>query len=270
MFSRLAFADGLTVSTIVFFRYCLPCLVFAYCLPTLIARWRFAAPFFLSGAAVAVGTYGYAVGIRDLDIAMAAIIFFSFPLFVALYKFVLFKSRPSGIEYITLSLIVGAVVLVAGPVDPAKAPLSSILITFLAPASYAAILLVVSVQSNQLLASEATASISWGGLCASFVLIWIEGVGFVLPQTQSGWMSAFGLAFFATLVPNLLLSRGAARAGPVRTALAGTFELPVTLVLGWTIIAEPVLLNQVAGSILIIGALALSVLATREKREPAP
>ncbi|WP_075699668.1 DMT family transporter [Pseudovibrio brasiliensis] len=267
MFSRLAFEDGLTVSVVVFFRYFLPCLVFSYCFLGLLRRWKHAFPFFACGAAMAVGTYGYAIGIRDMDIAMAAIIFFSFPIFVTLFKFLLFKSRPSGVEYITLGLILAAVALVAGPVDLEQVPLSSLLITFTAPAAYASVLLVVSIPTNQLLPIQSTALISLGGLVGSILLIWIKGIGFALPQTQSGWMSAMGLALIATLLPNLLLSLGAARAGPLRTAIAGTFELPVTLCLGWAVIAEPVQLNQVGGSILIILALALSVHATREKAE---
>jgi drug/metabolite transporter (DMT)-like permease len=290
-FSRIAFADGVAPSTVVVMRYLVPCLIFAVFLPALLSDRKAAMNLLLAGFAMAAGTYGYAIGIRDMDVAIAAIIFFSFPLFVTLYKGLFYHQFPTRVEALSLVLVFVAVVLVAGPIETSKVPLSSVLLTFLGPAAYGIILVMVSTQDHDLQPMTVSAAITLGGLVGASLIFAAEllsqpsGMGLAmaastqteaaslvdgqtaslirwlgLPHSYLGWIGAAGLAFVATLLPNLLLPMGATAAGSLRSAIAGTFELPVSLSFGWFVLQEPAQINQIAGSLIILLSLLINIL----------
>jgi drug/metabolite transporter (DMT)-like permease len=260
LFSRMTFADGLTPASVTFMRYFPPALLLCFLLPPLMQDRTTAFRTFLVGIGIAIGTYGYAVGIRDLDVAIAAIIFFSFPIFVSLYKLILFRQWPMRSEVITLILITMALLLVAGPIDTDKVSINSVLTTFLGPAAYGAVLVTFSTQRQDLPALSLSAALCLGGLLGSIAILLVFDESLILPTSTNGWIGVFGLSIIATLAPNAFLAIGAGAAGPTRSAIGGTFELPVSLSLGWFVLMEPIELNQIAGASIILGSLIVNIL----------
>jgi drug/metabolite transporter (DMT)-like permease len=243
-------------------RFLLASLVLMPFLRPLLRHPRSAALLLGSGAGMAIGTYGYGIGIRDMAVSLAALIFFSFPLFVILYQLLFLRRLPSLRESLILLLVLVAVGLAVGGVPQGDLNLRSLGLTFLGPAAYAAVLMAMSLRPSRLSPLTAAAGFVTGGLLVALPLLLLEGGRLPVPQSGDGVWGVIGLAVLVGLLPTVLLAHGSRSAGPVRTSIAGAIELPVSLLVGLIAFQEQLAPLQMAGVAILLLAVALTVFAT--------
>ena len=80
----------------------------------------------------------------------------------------------------------------------------------------------------------------------------------VLPQNASDWQLIGGLALCTALLPQLLYTTFAPRIGAVRSAVAGSVELPTMFFIGWYTLGEVIGLAQWLACLLITMAILMT------------
>lgn len=266
LFSRIGYADGLTPETAVIVRFGLPALLLSGFLPLALRRGAGGLALLAAGAFMGLGSWGYFQAIERLPVALAALIFFTYPFFVTAYRMILLRERVMPGEVLAAALVALAVVTIFGPrnlvsgdlhVDPA-----GVLIGFLGPAAFAALILAVIRAPADLPPLAVSACLFLGTLLTAVPLIVVAGGTVALPQTTQGWLALAGLMTFVGLLPQIAFACGAPAAGPTLTAVAGTLELVVALSVGWAVFGEPLTLAHAGGA----GLLALAIVVAARAR----
>lgn len=262
LFSRIGFADGLTPETAVIVRFGLPALLLSWLLPGALAPGRGGWTLAAAGAFMGIGSWGYFQAIERLPVALAALIFFTYPFFVTLYRVVLLRERVSARELAASGLVAVAIVLILGPSHLIDGNLGAdpvgIAIGFLGPTAFAALILAITRAPVDLPPLDASACIFFGTVLTAVPLIFAMGAHVALPQTSGGWLALAGLMTFVGLLPQIAYTSGAPAAGPTLAAIAGTLELIVALVIGWTVFGEAPQPGHIAGAVFLVGAIVLA------------
>ena len=79
----------------------------------------------------------------------------------------------------------------------------------------------------------------------------------VLALPLHAWLLMAMLAVFATIIPTFMMSAGTARIGAQGTAIISTLSPVVTIVLAIVVLGEPFGPPEAAGTVLVIGGVAL-------------
>jgi drug/metabolite transporter (DMT)-like permease len=265
LFSRIGFADGLTPETAVIVRFGLPALLLSGYLPQALRSGHGGRTLVMAGAFMGIGSWGYFQAIERLPVALAALIFFTYPFFVTAYRAILLREKITARELTASALVATAVIVIFGPdnllggtlgVDPL-----SVAIGFLGPAAFAALILAVTKAPAHMSPLAVSACLFFGTILTAVPLTLVVGGSVTLPQTMQGWLALAGLMTFVGLLPQIAFASGAPAAGPTLSAIAGTMELIVALSIGWTVFGETLTLSHAAGAALLLTAI---VIAARE------
>ena len=96
------------------------------------------------------------------------------------------------------------------------------------------------------------------------MLISLSAPNTVLPQNASDWQLIAGLALCTALLPQLLYTTFAPMIGAVRSAVAGSVELPTMFFIGWYTLGEVIGVAQWVACLLIT----LAILMTPARATP--
>ena len=78
----------------------------------------------------------------------------------------------------------------------------------------------------------------------------------LIPSGNATWTLIAAMALTTTVIPQLIYSYAAPRIVPARSAIAGSFELPTMLIIGWLALGETIGIFEIlAGSIIITAIL---------------
>lgn len=268
LLSRTAYASGLSPEVATFYRYGIPLVFFLPFLPRLFRTPRTLAITVATGLFLGFGVLGYFRALRDMPVAIAALIFFTFPLFAVVLGFLLFRLKPDRRALAGAGLVLIACTLFLDPTDLAARP-QAVLHAFLAPIAYATVILVaahVLAGTDRILV---LAGIYAGTAVSSTLPLVLSAGGQLLPDSASGALAAIGMITIGGVLPQVALIFGAPAVGPARTAILAAFELVVALTCGWTVLGEPVLSFEVVSALLILAAIVLAALA-RPARVESP
>ncbi len=259
LFMRGLSAAGVSAEAAVLIRFGVPAVALAYLLPRVIAAGRDGWRLIFAGAFMGLGAFGYFRGIETLDIAVAAMIFFTFPFFTIAYRWVFLRERTSRRTAMAAAIAAVAIGIVLRPGAVSLADLPEIAITFLGPAAYGALIIVVGLAPTSL-GTLATAAALFAGTAVSVLpLLALGDTGAWLPADGAGWFAFFGMMVLSGLVPQFAIVIGTRVVGPSRTAVAATLELVVALAVGWLIIGEAAAPADYLGAGLILVAILLAV-----------
>lgn len=264
LFSRIGFADGLTPETAVIVRFGLPAALLCWVLPGALGRASGGWMLVGAGALMGVGSWGYFAAIERLPVALAAMIFFTYPFFVTAYRVAL-RDRVSRRDLGASALVALAIALILGPADLLRGSVGAdpvgIAIGFLGPATFGALIIAITRAPAALPPLSAAACIFFGTVLTAVPLILIMDAPVALPQTTTGWLALAGLMTFVGLLPQIAYTSGAPAAGPSLSAIAGTLELVVALVIGWTVFGETPTIGHILGAGLLFSAITLAARA---------
>lgn len=257
MITRHAYSLGYSPELAHFVRYAIPGVIMLPFLPKVLRLGRGALPFAFTGLSVGLGMIFYLKAIEKLDLAVAGLIFFTFPAFAALVRSVMTLTWPSSRTSLAILLVLGASAMIVGaPQAGADMPLDAVLLAFLAPLAYGVMLYCFAAFPSTVSPATAMAGIA---ISAFLVVALVVGVSFPpIPETfltPASFLVMAGLGLVTILIPQLAMSYGAQMAGPSLTAIAAVFELIVTLSTGWFLLQEPMEPVQVIGAGMVILAI---------------
>ena len=267
LFARTLTEFAIAAPAIAFFRFALSALVLS---PFLVVRgpaaratvWGLA-----GGAIMGLGWIGFVVALKTLSVAETGILFMTFPLFAIGFCLV-FGDRPGVSGLLGAGLIVLAAVIVApeGALDPSGA-LMAVLAALIAPAAYGLLLNIIARRVHTLRPVSATGAIAMGSVLVLGPIVATLPLDAVLPSQPVAyvWLAAFSAA--TALVPQLVYVVFSPRIGAVRTAMAGSVELPTMFLVGAIAFGEPLGWTHLTAAALIFCAIALTA---RPRASAAP
>ena len=222
-------------------------------------RWECVLGFAVGGI-MAFATLAFFRGLEHVPIAHATVIYYTYPVFVLLWRRLLLGQRASGAEEAGAALIIAAALLVTDAASDGTAPGWGLVLCAAAPAAFGLVVLYVARPERNV---PTTARLAWSALGTVVVMggfaLWQTGGAGVVPGTAEGWRLLLLLVVATAFLPQLVLVTAAPWAGPGRTAVAGGLELPVAAIAGALLLGDPLDWPVFAAMALILLALRLGL-----------
>jgi drug/metabolite transporter (DMT)-like permease len=268
--SRLAYDGGSNTLTVVLVRSTVFALLFGAVLLFRRPRARLTRPGFLAtlwmGALLLVMSAGYLGAVAYIPVSLAALIFYTFPFYVAILASLTGREPMTRLKAAALVAAFAGLVLALGPsfdvlnwrgiaCGLAGALGMGITVTFAGTVMRQNDALIINTCTN------AWAALALGAYMAA------TG-GFVLPTTSHGWLGIVGatlcyLVAFSSWLLSLRL------VDPIRVAVLFNIEPVVTITAAWLVLGERLEPIQLLGGALVIAAVvAMTVLGARRTAVP--
>ena len=222
-------------------------------------RWQLSVSALVAGAALGGGTIVLFEGYAVLPASMNILVFYTYPVFALLFARLLFSVAIELRMAVAVVLVIIAAILIMSPGDIAGIPIVEVLFVFLAPMCYALYLCCVGDVGDQPGPGMRTLQVSLGAFAV--VVAWqiYSEPGMHWPHTTAGWVALAYVGLITGLVATLLVVTGTVLAGSNRSAVAGSLELVTVLILGWYVLNETIRFEAVAGAVLILAAIIVSL-----------
>ncbi|TMG66180.1 MAG: DMT family transporter [Chloroflexi bacterium] len=193
----------------------------------------------------------YFIALRSLPASFCVLIAYIYPSLVVVAGWLFLGRAVSVWHGVALGLsFLGVALLVGG----AQFQLAWALVFAIAsPTIYTGYILLGEKVMGSVPAVGASAVIISGAAIAFCVIAALTGE-LALPDTTSGWVVGFAIALIPTMVAISLFLAGLPRIGAARSSLLSTLEPVVTVLLAAVLLGDRLSLPQVAGGVLVIGA----------------
>ena len=202
----------------------------------------------------------YFYGVQRIDVSLATVIFFVFPVFVVIADWLLFGARPTRAMTACLAATVTGAVLTAGQVGSGSG--AGVVLMLAAAAWYTGYILVSSriLRGIDPFTSIALAMV---GAAAAHIIVLIV-TGSHLPADATGWWAAAGAAALSTVVAMGLFFAGVTVVGPGQAAVLSTVEPVVSIAIGVWMLGESLgAVRAVGAALVLVGVTVLARLASR-------
>lgn len=260
IFGKFAYTAGLTLTTVLAFRFLLATVIVWPVLAVSGSLVR------LSGRSLAVafalGAFGYAAmsglyfwGLEFMSAGMVAIVLYTYPVFVVLLAAGTLGERITRRTALAVVLALAGVALITGT-DPAGADPRGVAIVLGAALVYATYITVSRAALASVDARTLTAYVL-PAAAGAFLAYGTATATLQVPVGPRGWGIVVAIAVIATVIPIFTFFAGLARIGASRAAIVSTFEPAVTVLLGAALLGEPITTATVVGGGLILGAVVL-------------
>ncbi|HSV67671.1 MAG TPA: DMT family transporter [Mycobacteriales bacterium] len=213
-----------------------------------------AALFALGAVGYVVESAAYFLALEHLPAALVAILLYLYPAIVVLLAVVFLGQRPSWLVAGCLVLAVAGSALTVGPVRGTVSTLGVGLGVF-AATSYA-VYIVLSASVVPRVGALTSITVVAAGAAVTYDVLALA-TGSALPRDGGGWLAAFGVAVFGTVIAMLAFFAGLARLGPADSSVLSTVEPVVTAGLGVLVLHEGLSVVQVTGAGLVLATVAV-------------
>lgn len=198
----------------------------------------------------------YFMASREIGTGLAMVIFFSFPVFVALFSWLFGHFKMNKQAFASLTAVVIGLIFLQSPNTKGASGLG-ILFGLMASLSYA-----IYVYGSQHTIKSLDSKLLTFLVCLGNTLIFFSLSCYTgrlsLPQTATAWFYVAAIGIIATALPIQLLLDGLKDISPVKASLLSVLEPIVTLLIGFFFLEETLTTIQSLGVfILLIGALAI-------------
>jgi drug/metabolite transporter (DMT)-like permease len=211
-----------------------------------------------------VGTMFYFVATRTAGTGLAMVVFFAYPIFVALHTYYNNGWQVSKTSIASLSaLVVGLALLVDhGGNNPNTI---GIVFALLSAVGYALYLIAskrVLANMTRLDLSVYTAIVCMGSALIFLIASLIDGA-LSLPTSVKAAVHLLGIGIFATAIPIQLLLEGLKKISTLKASMASVLEPAVTLLVGVSLLDESISSLQIVGISTVLGS-SLLIQAVRD------
>lgn len=221
-----------------------------------------------AGAVLGLSLIGYLEAMTRAPVAAAGVVYMSYPVFAALFAWVLLRQALTWRSFLAAGLVLGAAALLLDPSSLSPEILSALLWAIPAPIAFGFLLVVLSGPAGQLNSLERTVCGLLGSVAGLLPLALQEGQGTVLPSSPEQWGLIVAMGLMTALIPQVLFTIACQRVGPVRTAAVGSLELPAMFLVGWLVFGEEVGLREAVSALLVLSAI-LAAPAIRAGQGPS-
>ncbi|MEA2405978.1 MAG: hypothetical protein QOE69_97 [Thermoleophilaceae bacterium] len=260
-------STGGTTPSLIAMRYVFGALLFAavaMALRTRLPSGRMALAATLSGFLHVGFTACLLYGFQVSSVALTVLLFYTYPLLVALGGVALYREPLTGRRLALVVLGICGVALAVG--TPGNVSLAGVLLGLGAGLGNSVLILSTQAMMRRGLAVEQIAGIGWIAPGACCALLWLAGVLPLPPPSPEAWSAGFTYAVFGTVVPVWIFYTSVKLIGASLTSFLATLEPFVAALLAWALIAEPLAAGQIAGGALIVASvMALSLERRRDE-----
>jgi drug/metabolite transporter (DMT)-like permease len=222
--------------------------------------------------AFALGALGYSLqsalffaAIERLDVSLVSLLLYTYPAFVTLAAIATRRARPSLRIGAALGVASAGLVLVLLAAGTGAFDLGGSLLALGASLTYTAYILVSDRIVGVTDPVALTALVLLGATCAFAVAGLITG-SVDLRLSAEAWLWLGLIALVSTVLAVSAFFAGLRRVGPSEAAILSTFEPPVTVLLAFLALGERLSATQLAGGVLVLGAVAVLQLPERRPR----
>lgn len=198
----------------------------------------------------------YTLSLQYITGSVATLIFFTYPIMVAIGSKLVFGEHFTANKVWALVLAIIGVVFTSGVLQGVvgRANLTGIILSF---TTALLITFLVLVAQKLLLDIDPLDVATVQHLCATLTMcLIIMGLGYAKPATIPGtaWFWGFFLALLTTMLPSFYSLKGIALLGAYKASVIATLEIPLTLALVFIFLQEKMTIWQGLGSLLIIAS----------------
>lgn len=273
-FSRIAFDHGVEPIGLLTVRFlgAMTCLVLFHLFIRRGIAWPspkvFGKLIVLGAIAYAPQSVLFATGVERIDISLATIIFYTYPVMVVLLSWLLLKQLPSKAVVVSLMTAVVGTAMTAGQIKAGS--WTGVLLMFIAALWYAVSIIIVSRVLKDVDAFMSVTGIMVGASLATLVMWLITRAD--LPSDVQGWSAAFAAAIISTIIALSFLIIGIQRIGAGQASVLSTIEPVVSIAVGVIALNESLTAVRVLGAVLVVIGVAMMAQAVRkdEDLEPRP
>lgn len=264
--TSLATAAGLTLATVLAWRYTLSAVVLVGWVGARSYRRippnEMLALVALGGGGQALMVYVALSALAYIPAATLAFLFYTYPAWVALVQAVRGAERLDARRALALALsFAGIGVMVGLPTAAPGAAGAALDWRGVALALGAAMIYGAYIPMMRALAKDhPVAPVSAYGKIGSalaFLVLAVADGSFTYRMSGATWGVIAALTLFSTVLPGVFFLMGLVRLGPVRTAIVSTVEPFLTALLGVVVLSQALTLPTVLGGALIVGAVVL-------------
>ena len=220
----------------------------------------------LSGFVTGTISLVYYKSVQLLPASIAIILLMQFVWISVLIEYLLYKIKPTGVQIISMVVVLAGTVLAAGFFNEQSQSLSLIGIGFglLAGTFYALFLIINSRLGNDYPPAQKSALMLTG---ACILVFSIFPPYFLFNGQLSGnlWKWGLLLATFGTVIPPLFYAIGIPKIGVTLSSIISAAELPVAVGMSYFVLSEEVTGMQWLGVFIILLTIVVSNLFKRSK-----
>ena len=206
-----------------------------------------------------LGALGYAVqssfyfwGIDRIDVSLATVIFYSYPVMVTIAARVVFGDRLSRASLACLGVVVAGVVLTAGQVGSGS--VWGVAAMLAAAAWYTGYILVSSRTIQSVGALTSLTIVMIGAAAVHLAALPLHRSA--IPSDALGWWAAVGSAVVSTFIGMGFFFAGFARLNPATAAILSTTEPVVSVMVGVFVYSEALTTSRTIGAFAVLAGVA--------------
>jgi len=264
-FAKSLTDSGMASHAVAFYRYGLSALVlFPLLLRLPVGQRKTALWGILSGVSVGLGWIGFVSALKSVPVSTVGVLYMTYPVFTLLIGWIWFHDVPAKKGITGALMVIVAALVASSPAAVEPRHLPAILISLSAPITFGFAINVLIHKLTSIRPIARVAAFSVGASISLMPLLILSEPDTVLPQNASDWQLIGGLALCTALLPQLLYVTFAPRIGAVRSAVAGSVELPTMFFIGWYTLGEVIGLAQWLACLLIT----LAILMTPARATP--
>jgi drug/metabolite transporter (DMT)-like permease len=207
-----------------------------------------------------LGAVGYApqatfffFGVERIDTSLATVIFYTYPVFVVLASWVVFRHTPSVRMAVCLIVAVLGTALTAGQISTGSG--LGVALMFGASIWYTGYILISSKITGQSGAFVSLTYVMVGAAVSHLLLLALLRPS--LPQDTTGWLAVFAAAIISTVVAMGFFFAGVSRIGPGEAAVFSTIEPVVSIAVGVYALDENLTTTRIIGALCVLVSVAV-------------
>lgn len=207
-----------------------------------------------------LGAVGYApqatfffFGVERIDTSLATVIFYTYPAFVVLASWVVFRHTPSVRMAVCLIVAVLGTALTAGQISTGSG--LGVALMFGASIWYTGYILISSKITGQSGAFVSLTYVMVGAAVSHLLLLAVLRPS--LPQDTTGWLAVFAAAIISTVVAMGFFFAGVSRIGPGEAAVFSTIEPVVSIAVGVYALDENLTTTRIVGALCVLVSVAV-------------
>lgn len=207
-----------------------------------------------------LGAVGYApqatfffFGVERIDTSLATVIFYTYPAFVVLASWVVFRHTPSVRMAACLIVAVLGTALTAGQISTGSG--LGVALMFGASIWYTGYILISSKITGQSGAFVSLTYVMVGAAVSHLLLLALLRPS--LPQDTTGWLAVFAAAIVSTVIAMGFFFAGVSRIGPGEAAVFSTIEPVVSIAVGVYALDENLTTTRIIGALCVLVSVAV-------------
>ena len=271
LFSLPLYADGMSVDSVLFFRYLFAVPIVAFMLKrggrNFSVKKREILPLLMVGVFFVLSSITLFRSYHYMDSGIASTILFVYPVMVALIMSIFFKERISLFIWGCIALAMSGVGLLYKA--PGGTTLSLTGVLFVLGSALAYTLYIITINKTVLKEVPSTKVTFYVILLGFFIFMALVfwGDGLQTPSKWYLWLDLLAFALFPTVISMLCATKAIVYIGSTATAILGALEPVTALLFGVAVFGETLTGRDVAGILLIIISVTFVVALPKLKRQ---